>query len=85
VDFIISVGLSKNVSAVNLPVTLGSLLAKIDSKQDILAVGIALTDPSYFTALFFDHLQGLNVAFLIVFSLLCIYKIANGFARRFHL
>lgn len=85
IDFIISVGLSKDVSAVNLPVTLGSLLAKIDSKQDILAIGIVLTEPGYFSALFFDHLQGISVAFLIVFSLLCIYKIANGFSRRFHL
>ncbi len=85
IDFILSVGLSTDVSAVNLPVTLGSLLAKIDSKQDILAIGITLTNPSYAGALFFDHLQGITVAFLIVFSLLCIYKIANGFARRFHL
>lgn len=85
IDFILSVGLSTDVSAVNLPVTLGSLLSKIDSKQDILAIGITLTDPSYAGALFFDHLQGITVAFLIVFSLLCIYKIANGFARRFHL
>jgi ABC-type dipeptide/oligopeptide/nickel transport system permease subunit len=42
VDFIISVGLSTDVSSVNLPVTLGSLLAKIDSKQDILAIGYSL-------------------------------------------
>ncbi|MBL8029303.1 MAG: ABC transporter permease, partial [Fibrobacteres bacterium] len=35
VDFIISVGLSTQVSSLNLPSTLGSLLAKVDSKQDI--------------------------------------------------
>ena len=48
VDFIISVGLSTDVSPVNLPVTLGSMLARIDSKQDILAIGYTLTDPAYF-------------------------------------
>lgn len=85
IDFIISVGLSGNVSSVNLPATLGSLLAKIDSKQDILAIGHALTHPGYLPRLFFEHLQGITVAFLIVFTLLCIYKIANGFARRYEL
>ncbi len=82
IDFIVSVGLSTSVSAVNLPVTLGSLLAKIDSKQDILAIGYFITHPGYFPKLFFEHLQGITVAFLIVFTLLCIYKISNGFARR---
>lgn len=82
VDFIISVGLSTQVSSVNLPVTLGSLLAKIDSKQDILAIGNTLTDPGYFSHIFFEHLQGVTVAFLIVFTLLCIYRISNGFAER---
>lgn len=85
IDFILSVGLSNEVSAVNLPVTLGSLLAKIDSKQDILAIGKTFTDFPYIKAMFFKHLQGITIAFLIVYSLLCIYKIANGFARRYHL
>lgn len=85
VDFIISVGLSTDVQSVTLPTTLGSLLAKIDSKQDILAVGFTLTHPGYANHLFFGHLQGLTVAFLIVFSLLCIYHIANGFAERHRL
>jgi ABC-type microcin C transport system permease subunit YejE len=82
VDFVISVGLSTDVSAVTLPTTLGSLLAKIDSKQDILAIGHTLTHPLYAPSLFLRHLQGLSVAFLIVFSLLCIYNVANGFAER---
>lgn len=82
VDFIISVGLSTQVNAVTLPVTLGSLLAKIDSKQDILAIGNTLTNPLYFPNLFFGHLLGVTVAFLIVFSLMCIYHIANGYAER---
>lgn len=82
IDFIVSVGLSTSVSAVNLPVTLGSLLAKIDSKQDILAIGYFITHPGYFPKLFFEHLQGITVAFLIVFTLVCVYKISNGFARR---
>jgi ABC-type microcin C transport system permease subunit YejE len=85
VDFIISVGLSTDVSAVTLPPTLGSLLAKIDSKQDILAIGHTLTHPSYVPNLFFGHLQGVTVAFLIVFTLLCIHKISNGYAERHHL
>ncbi len=85
IDFIISVGLSGEINAVNLPVTLGSLLANIDSKQDILAIGHTLTNPGYFPNLFFEHLQGISVAFVIVFSLLCIYKIANGFAQRHEL
>lgn len=85
IDFIVSVGLSTEVSSANLPVTLGSLLAKIDSKQDILAIGNAFTNPAYFSRLFFAHLQGITVAFLIVFTLLCVYKISNGFARRYEL
>lgn len=85
IDFIISVGLTTNISAVNLPATLGSMLAQIDSKQDILAVGTTFLNPSYFPNLFFRHLQGISTAFLIVFSLLCIYKISNGYARRHHL
>jgi ABC-type dipeptide/oligopeptide/nickel transport system permease subunit len=85
VDFIISVGLSTDVSAVNFPPTLGSVLAKIDSKQDILAVGHTLTHPDYFGNLFFSHLQGLTVAFLIVFSLLCIHNISDGYAERHHI
>jgi len=84
-DFIISVGLSAEVNAVNLPVTLGSLLATLDSKQDILAIGYTLTHPSYFYKLFFTHLQGVTVAFLIVLSLLSIDRIAGGYAERHRL
>ncbi len=85
IDFIISVGLSTQVSSVSLPTTLGSLLAKIDSKQDILAIGNTIMNPSYFTHIFFEHLQGITVAFLIVFNLLAVYKISNGFAERYRL
>jgi len=85
VDFIISVGLSAKANEVTLPVTMGNLLANIDSKQDILAVGNTLTHPMYFSHLFFEHLQGVTVAFCIVFSLLCIYHIANGYAERHRL
>ncbi len=85
VDFIISVGLSTEVNEVTLPTTLGSLLAKIDSKQDILAIGYTLTHPGYTGHLFFEHLQGMTVAFLIVFSLVSIYHIANGYAERHRL
>jgi hypothetical protein len=85
VDFIISVGLSTDVSSVNLPVTLGSLLAKIDSKQDILAIGYSLSHLGYIFRLPFEHLQGITVAFIIVFTLVCMFQIGNGFARRHHL
>jgi ABC-type dipeptide/oligopeptide/nickel transport system permease subunit len=85
VDFIISVGLSTDVNATALPATMGSMLANIDSKQDVLAIGYALTHPLYIGNLFFEHLQGLTVAFLIVFLLVCIFHIANGYAQRHHL
>lgn len=85
VDFIISVGLSTSVSLVDFPPSLGTLLAHIDSKQDILAVGYTLTNPLYVKNLFFKHLQGVTVAFTMVFTLLSIYKISNGFAERHRL
>lgn len=85
IDFIISVGLSTDVSSVNLPETLGSLLAKIDSKQDILAIGYSFSHWNYFGRIFFVHLQGVTVAFLIVFTLFCIYQISNGYAKRHRL
>jgi len=85
VDFIISVGLSTDVNSSTLPATMGSMLANIDSKQDVLAIGSALTHPAYMGSLFFEHLQGLNIAFLIVFTLLSIYHIANGYAERHRL
>ncbi len=82
IDFIISVGLSTDVSLSNFPITLGSLLAKMDSKQDILAIGKTLTDPLYGINLFFEHLQGISAAFIIVFTLMSIFKISNGFVKR---
>lgn len=85
VDFILSVGLSTEISAVNLPATLGSLLAKTDSKQDILAIGYAIGTPSHIPKLLFQHLQGISIAFYIVFSLFSIFKISNGFADRHRL
>ena len=85
IDFIVSVGLSTDVSLSNFPVTLGSLLAKLDSKQDILAVGTVLTDFTNAPALPFQHLQGISVAFIIVFTLICVYKISNGLVARYKL
>jgi len=82
IDFIISVGLSTDFSLSNLPLTLGSLLATIDSKQDILAISNIFDSPSYVSQLFVQHLQGLSVAFTIVFTLLCMFNIANGYQRR---
>ncbi len=85
VDFIVSVGLSTRVNNIAMPPTLGSLLANIDSKQDILAIGHTLTHPLYIHNLFFEHLQGLSTAFFIVFTLLCMHKIGAGFAERHRL
>lgn len=85
VSFIISVGLSTEVDLITLPSTLGTVLAQIDSKQDILAVGYALTNPGHIPQLFFKHLQGLATAFVLVFSLLCIHRISTGFAGRHRL
>jgi ABC-type methionine transport system permease subunit len=82
VDFIISVGLTQEASSVNFPFTLGGLLAKIDSKQDILAIGHALTNLHYIPNLFFQHLQGITIAFLITFTLICMYQIGNNYAER---
>jgi len=85
IDFIISVGLSTEVNLVNLPTTLGSMLANLDSKQDILIIGSLVTDPAMIGSLFFEHLQGVSVAFLIVYSLLCIHRIAGGMMERYRL
>jgi ABC-type dipeptide/oligopeptide/nickel transport system permease subunit len=81
-DFIVSVGLSTDVSLSNFPLTLGSLLATLDSKQDILAFSGIFFQPGYITVLLIRHLQGLSVAFTIIFTLLSLYKIGNGFVRR---
>jgi ABC-type dipeptide/oligopeptide/nickel transport system permease subunit len=85
IDFIISVGLSNDVSLSNFPPTLGSMLATLDSKQDILVIGTALSDPAVASTLLFEHLQGIGVAFLIVFTLLCVYRISNGLVERYRL
>ncbi|HVN47183.1 MAG TPA: hypothetical protein VMU30_00015 [Bacteroidota bacterium] len=85
IGFIISVGLSNEVSLTNYPVSLGGLLAKLDSKQDILAIGSALINPSYLPHLFFQHLQGVSVAAIIVFTLLCVYHIADGLIHSYDL
>ncbi|MBN1982779.1 MAG: ABC transporter permease [Chitinivibrionales bacterium] len=82
VDFIISVGLSTNISMVDLPPTLGNILAHIDSKQDILAIGYTLTNPLYAPNLLFKNLQGVTVSFLIVFTLICMHQISSGYSQR---
>jgi ABC-type methionine transport system permease subunit len=85
IDFIISVGLGSDVSLANFPVTLGNMLAKLDSKQDILAIGTVFSDPAALGGLFVEHLQGISVAFIIVFTLLCTYKISNGILEKYKL
>jgi ABC-type dipeptide/oligopeptide/nickel transport system permease subunit len=85
IDFIVSVGLSTDVSLSNFPVTLGNMLAKLDSKQDILAIGTVLSGTGSVRSLAFQHLQGNSIALTIVFTLFCLYKISNGMVRRYHL
>jgi ABC-type antimicrobial peptide transport system permease subunit len=85
VDFIVSVGLATDVNLVNFPATLGSILAGIDSKQDILAIGAAITEPGNIPGLFFEHLQGIATAFVLVFTLLCIDRISQALIARFRL
>ncbi len=85
IDFILSVGLSTEVSPTNFPSTLGSMLARMDSKQDVLAVSIVFSDPTYLPVLLTRNLQGLTIAFMIVYTLVCMFKIANGLVRRYRL
>ena len=80
--FNVAIGPDMPTVYVLIPSGSADLLASIDSKQDILAIGYTLTHPDYFSHLFFEHLQGMTVAFLIVFSLVSIYNIANGYAER---
>ncbi len=82
IDFIVSVGLSTDVSLTNFPLTLGSLLANVDSKQDILAISNVFSDPTYVAEIVVRHLQGVSVAFCIIFTLICMYMIANNYVRR---
>ncbi len=85
IDFIISIGLSLDVSLSNFPVTLGGLLAKFDSKQDILAFGAMFMDITYLPRIFFEHLQGVSIALIIVYTLLCLHQIADGIAQEYDL
>lgn len=82
VDFIVSVGLSTDVSLANFPPTLGGLLATMDSKQDILAISTVLTDPLSAPRLFLEHLQGISTALTIIFTLLCMFRISSAFVAR---
>ena len=85
IDFIVSVGLSTDVSLSNFPATLGNLLATIDSKQDILAISVLFDNFSYLSTLPVRHAQGLSVAFLIIFTLYCVYRLGNAIVKRYHL
>jgi hypothetical protein len=85
IDFIISVGLSTDVNLSNVPLTLGSMLARMDSKQDILAISTLFSSPAYLPRLFTVHLQGISVAGAIVFTLFSVYKVSNGIVKRLHL
>ena len=81
IDYIISVGLTTDISSVNFPASLGSVLAKMNSKQDILAVGMAFNEPSTIPILFTDHLLGISAAGLLVWTLICVFQITREFTR----
>ncbi len=81
-DFIISVGLSPEISLTSLPATLGNLLANISAKEDLLAVRELFTNPFYLSALLTKHLQGFAAAFTLVFTIIAGYKISNGIVER---
>ncbi len=82
IDFIISVGLTNDISSANFPSTLGSVLAKMNSKQDILAVGLSFSDPASIPSLLTDHLMGISTAALLVWTLICFFQIAHELTRR---
>ncbi len=82
IDFIISVGLANDISSANFPSSLGSVLARMSSKQDILAIGMSLADPSSVPALFTEHLMGISAAALLVWTLICIFQIAHELTQR---
>ncbi len=81
-DFIVSVGLSNELSLSSLPVTLGNVLANISSKEDILAAREVFANPLYLPKLFTANLQGVSAAFTLVFTLISAYKISNGLVER---
>ena len=82
VDFVLSVGLSTEVHPVNLPPTLGSVLARLDSKQDILALGMSISQPSLIPRLLDRHWQGLATAGLLIFTLIALHFIVRGLSNR---
>ncbi len=81
-DFIVSVGLTENITLSGLPATLGNILAHVSSKEDILAVRELFSNPLYFPELFTTHLQGISAAAVLVFTLISAYKISNGIVER---
>lgn len=82
IDFIISVGLTADISSANFPSTLGSVLSRMSSKQDILAIGMAFAEPSTIPSLFTGHLLGITAAALIVWTLIGAFQTAHEFTRR---
>jgi hypothetical protein len=44
-----------------------------------------LMEPSYASRILFQHLQGVSVAFIIVFTLMCVFQVADGLVRQYDL
>jgi len=77
IDFIVSVGLSAEVSLSNLPVTLGSMLAKLGpANGHTRDRKVALTDVKRVLPRSRSGaiLQWISVAFLIVYTLVCVLQ-----------
>lgn len=81
-DFIVSVGLTSEIASSNFPATLGSILAKMNSKQDIMAIGIALTDFSMWPSLFTEHLLGISGALVVIWTLIAFFKAADVLGQK---
>ncbi len=85
VDFIISVGLSTNLSLAELPKTLGNILASLDSKQDILAISMLIKNPLYLSEILTTHLEGITAASILILTLISSYKISNSLIQKMKL
>jgi hypothetical protein len=77
VDFIISVGLSRDLSQFNFPPSLGTVLADTTSKEDLLYVQHIIKNPSLIKNLFYRHLQGISLVAMLFVTLLSMVKYSS--------
>ena len=77
VDFIISVGLSRDLNQFNFPPSLGTVLADTTSKEDLLYVQHIFKNPGLIKNLFFRHLQGISIVAMFFVTLLSLVKYSS--------